>query len=67
MVGPALALGPDHAVHVAYYDLGVLYTQDKKNAEAREAFEKYLKYGVHEDAASRKEAEERLKTFKSSK
>ena len=48
----------------AYYDLGLLYSQDKKNAEARAAFEKYLQYGTNEDAASRKDAEERLKTFK---
>ena len=48
----------------AYYDLGILYSQDKKTAEAREAFEKYLQYGAGEDAASRKDAEERLKTFK---
>ena len=47
----------------AYYDLGILYSQEKKPAEAREAFEKYLQYGVKEDAASRKEAEDRLKTF----
>ncbi len=48
----------------AYYDLGLLYSQDKKNAEARAAFEKYLQYGTNEDAASRKDAEERLKSFK---
>jgi hypothetical protein len=48
----------------AYYDLGILYTQEKKNAQAKDAFESYLKYGVHEDAASRKDAEDRLKTFK---
>ena len=48
----------------AYYDLGLLYSQDKKNTEAREAFEKYLQYGTNEDAASRKDAEERLQTFK---
>ena len=48
----------------AYYDLGILYSQDKKTAEARAAFEKYLQYGTNEDAASRKDAEERLKTFK---
>jgi tetratricopeptide (TPR) repeat protein len=48
----------------AYYDLGLLYAQDKKNAEARQAFEKYLQYGTNEDAASRKDAEERLKTYK---
>jgi tetratricopeptide (TPR) repeat protein len=40
----------------AYYDLRLLYSQDKKNAEARAAFEKYLQYGVNEDAASRKDA-----------
>ena len=34
----------------AYYDLGLLYAQDKKNAEARAAFEKYLQYGTNEDA-----------------
>ena len=43
---------------------GVLYAQEKKTNEAREAFENYLKYGTHEDAASRKDAEDRLKTFK---
>ena len=48
----------------AYYDLGILYSQEKKTAEARAAFEKYLQYGTNEDAASRKDAEERLKTFK---
>ena len=52
---------PRHAP--AYYDLGILYSQERKTAEAKEAFENYLKYGVHEDAASRKDAEERLKTF----
>ena len=48
----------------AYYDLGILYSQEKKAAEARAAFEKYLQYGTNEDAASRKDAEERLETFK---
>ena len=47
----------------AYYDLGLMYSQEKKTAEARAAFEKYLKYGVSEDAASRKDAEERLKSL----
>ena len=41
-----------------------MYSQERKNPEARAAFEKYLEYGSHEDAASRKDAEERLKTFK---
>jgi len=50
----------------AYYDMGLLYAQDKKNAEAKAAFEKYLQYGAGagEDAASLKDAEERLKTYK---
>ena len=48
----------------AYYDMGLLYSQDKKNAEAKAAFEKYLQYGTNEDAASRADAQERLKTFK---
>ena len=41
-----------------------MYSQEKKTAEAREAFENYLEYGTNEDAASRKDAEDRLKTFK---
>jgi tetratricopeptide (TPR) repeat protein len=48
----------------AYYDLGIMYSQERKNPEARAAFEKYLENGPHEDAASRKDAEERLKSFK---
>jgi hypothetical protein len=44
--------------------MGVLYSQDKKNAEAKAAFEKYLEYGSNEDAASRADAQDRLKTFK---
>ncbi len=48
----------------AYYDLGIMYSQERRNAEARDAFQKYLDYGTGEDAASRKDAEERLKTFK---
>jgi tetratricopeptide (TPR) repeat protein len=58
----AIARDPRHAR--AYYDLGVLYSQDKKTQEAKEAFEKYLEYGRSEDAESRRDAEERLKTFK---
>ncbi len=48
----------------AYYDLGIMYSLERKNPEARAAFEKYLEYGSHEDAGPRKDAEERLKTFK---
>src|SRR4029077_12787200 len=48
----------------AYYDLGILYSQEKKTAEARGAFEKYLQFGTTEDAASRKDAQDRLATFK---
>jgi tetratricopeptide (TPR) repeat protein len=48
----------------AYYDLGVMYSQERKGPEARAAFEKYLEYGAHEDAEHRKDAEDRLKTFK---
>jgi tetratricopeptide (TPR) repeat protein len=58
----AIARDPKHAR--AYYDLGILYSQDKKTQEAKEAFEKYLEYGKSEDPAARKDAEERLKTFK---
>ena len=48
----------------AYYDLGMMYAQEHKNPEARTAFEKYLEYGTHEDASHRKDAEDRLKSFK---
>ncbi len=49
----------------AYYDLGILYSQEKQERPRRRAaFENYLKYGTHEDAGSRKDAEDRLKTFK---
>ena len=41
-----------------------MYSQERKGPEARAAFEKYIQYGTHEDACSRKDAEERLKTFK---
>src|SRR6185369_13406629 len=48
----------------SYYDLGILYSQEKNREGAKEAFEKYLEYGTSEDAASRRDAEDRLKTFK---
>ena len=48
----------------AYYDMGIMYAQERKNREARAAFEKFLEYGSNEDPASRKDAEERLKTVK---
>src|SRR5450755_3338767 len=48
----------------AYYDLGVMYSQERKGPEARAAFEKYIEYGAQEDAEHRKDAEDRLKTFK---
>ena len=48
----------------AWYDLGILYSQEKNTEGAKEAFEKYLEYGTSEDAASRRDAEDRLKTFK---
>ena len=48
----------------AYYDLGILYSQEKKTTEARAAFEKYLQLGTNEDPASRKDAQDRLATFK---
>jgi Flp pilus assembly protein TadD len=60
-----LAIEKDSKLAKAYYDLGILYAQERKTAEAREAFENYLKNGAGEDAASRKDAEDRLKTLKS--
>ncbi len=59
-----LALEKDPKLAKAYYDLGILYSQEKKTTEAKAAFENYLKYGTSESAADRKEAEDRLKTFK---
>ncbi|HSZ83290.1 MAG TPA: tetratricopeptide repeat protein, partial [Polyangia bacterium] len=59
-----LALDRDPKLAKAYYDLGIMYSQEKKAAAAKEAFENYLKNGAGEDAASRKDAEDRLKTFK---
>jgi hypothetical protein len=46
----------------AYYDLGILYSQNKQDEKAKEAFSKYLEYAPRDDAA-RKDAEDRLKTF----
>ena len=40
-----------------------MYSQERRNADARDAFQKYLDAGGAEDAASRKDAEERIKTF----
>jgi len=48
----------------AYYDMGIMYSLERKNPEARAAFEKYLEYGAHEDAGARKDAEERLRVIK---
>jgi len=47
----------------AYYDLGILYSQERRTSEAAAAFRKYLETGTSEDAASRKDAEERLKSL----
>ena len=47
----------------AYYDLGLMYSQERKNPEARAAFEKYLEYGSNEDPGHRKDAQDRLKAF----
>jgi len=49
----------------AYYDLGVLYSQERRTADAAAAFRKYLETGTGEDASSRKDAEERLKSLES--
>ena len=59
-----IAVEKDPKFAKAYYDLGIMYSQEKKTAEARAAFEKYLQYGTSEDSASRKDAEDRLATFK---
>ena len=37
-----LALGLDPKLAKAYYDLGIMYSQERKNPEARSAFEKVL-------------------------
>jgi len=59
-----VAVEKDPKFAKAYYDLGIMYSQEKKTAEARAAFEKYLQYGTTEDSTSRKDAEDRLSTFK---
>jgi hypothetical protein len=43
--------------------MGLLYSQERRGEEAANAFRKYLEHGTSEDAASRKDAAERLKSF----
>ena len=49
----------------AYYDMGLLYSQEQEERRgARGVREVPASTAANEDAASRKDAEERLKTFK---
>lgn len=47
----------------AWYDLGILYAQQKRDELAKEAFQNYLANAPRDDTASRKDAEDRLKTY----
>ena len=56
-----VAIGHNPRLAKAYYDLGILYSQERRVEDSANAFRKYLEYGTSEDAPSRKDAEERLK------
>ena len=47
----------------AYYDLGVLHAQARRQEEALTAFRNYLKYGINEDPKSRRTPRTGVKTL----
>src|SRR5205823_9416745 len=53
----------DSSLASAQYDLGILYSQQKRHEEALAAFRKYLAASGADDAKSRHDAEERIKTL----
>ena len=46
-----------------HYDLGILYSQQKRHEDALAELKKFLAAGGAEDPGSRKDAEERIKTL----
>jgi tetratricopeptide (TPR) repeat protein len=46
----------------AHYDLGILYSQEKRPGDALNSFKKYLQYAPNDDG-SRKDVEERVKSL----
>ena len=47
----------------AYYDLGLLYAQDRRYEAALAAFKKYLATNDKHDPASEQDAQERIKSL----
>jgi tetratricopeptide (TPR) repeat protein len=57
------AVSLDPTLSGGYYDLGLLYSQDRRYDDALNAFRKYLASSEHLDAESRRDAEERIKSL----
>ena len=57
------AIQDDPRMSGAYYDLGLLYSQDRRYEEALAAFKKYLATSDRRDPASEQDAQERIKSL----
>jgi len=53
----------DPLLSAAYYDMGLLYSQDRRYDEALGAFKKYLATNDKHDPASERDAQERIKSL----